>query len=41
MQRLFDILQNEIVNCNLCPRLREHCTEVAAVKRRAYREESA
>src|SRR5580692_12795063 len=30
------ILNLEIVNCNLCPRLREHSTEVARVRRRAY-----
>ncbi|MBK5293792.1 MAG: uracil-DNA glycosylase [Acidobacteriia bacterium] len=29
-------LQNEIANCVLCPRLREHCREVALQKRRAY-----
>jgi uracil-DNA glycosylase family 4 len=33
-----DILQNEIANCRLCPRLREHCATVAAIKRRAYRD---
>jgi len=33
-----DRLQQEILQCNRCPRLREHCTQVAAVKRRAYRE---
>jgi uracil-DNA glycosylase family 4 len=33
-----DRLQQEILQCNLCPRLREHCTQIAAVKRRAYRE---
>ena len=31
-----DRLQQEILQCNRCPRLREHCTQVAAVKRRAY-----
>jgi uracil-DNA glycosylase len=31
-------LQQEILQCNLCPRLREHCTSIAAVKRRAYRD---
>lgn len=31
-------LQTEIVNCGRCPRLREHCAHIAAVKRRAYRE---
>jgi uracil-DNA glycosylase len=31
-------LQQEIINCHRCPRLREHCNHVAAVKRRAYRD---
>ncbi|HTS27213.1 MAG TPA: uracil-DNA glycosylase [Bryobacteraceae bacterium] len=35
---MLEVLQNEIVNCGLCPRLREHCTNVARVKRRAYRD---
>jgi uracil-DNA glycosylase len=30
------ILQREIVACALCPRLGDHCREVARVKRRAY-----
>ena len=30
------ILNAQIVACNLCPRLREHATEVARVRRRAY-----
>jgi uracil-DNA glycosylase family 4 len=30
------ILQNDIVACTLCPRLRDHCREIAKVKRRAY-----
>ncbi len=30
------ILQRKIVGCALCPRLRDHCREVARVKRRAY-----
>jgi uracil-DNA glycosylase family 4 len=29
-------LNNQIVNCDLCPRLREHCTNIAAAKRRAF-----
>lgn len=29
-------LNDEIVGCNLCARLRGHCTEVARVRRRAY-----
>ncbi len=32
------VLQDEVVACRLCPRLIEHCSEVARVKRRAYRE---
>jgi uracil-DNA glycosylase family 4 len=35
---LLQVLQDEIVNCRLCPRLREHCATVASVKRRAYRD---
>jgi uracil-DNA glycosylase family 4 len=35
---VLDILQHEIVNCRLCPRLREHCTNIAIIKRRAYRD---
>jgi uracil-DNA glycosylase family 4 len=31
-------LQQEILQCHRCPRLREHCTQIAAVKRRAYRD---
>ncbi len=30
------VLQNEIVNCTRCPRLRQYCHEVALQKRRAY-----
>ena len=29
-------LQEEIIACRLCPRLNEHCAEMARVKRRAY-----
>ena len=29
-------IQKEIIQCNRCPRLREHCSHVAVVKRRAY-----
>ena len=29
-------LNARIVECTLCPRLREHCTNIAQVKRRAY-----
>ena len=31
-------LQREVVHCTLCPRLREYCKNVAAEKRRAYRD---
>jgi uracil-DNA glycosylase family 4 len=33
-----ETLQDEIVGCRLCPRLREHCANIAVIKRRAYRE---
>ena len=39
MNSALEILEDEIVNCRLCPRLREHCAQVAAVKRRAYRDQ--
>jgi uracil-DNA glycosylase family 4 len=32
------ILQNEVAVCRRCPRLREHCQRIAAVKRRAFRD---
>jgi len=32
------VLQNQIVNCDRCPRLRKYCLEIAALKRRAYRD---
>lgn len=31
-------LQNEVIHCDRCPRLRQHCTQVAEIKRRAYRD---
>jgi len=31
-----EVLNAEIVACGRCPRLRDHCTHIAAVKRRAY-----
>lgn len=34
------VLQHEIAGCTLCPRLVEHCRSVAALKRRAYRDET-
>jgi uracil-DNA glycosylase family 4 len=30
------VLERKIVACTLCPRLRDHCREIAQVKRRAY-----
>jgi len=32
------VLQREVVNCRRCSRLVEHCTRIATVKRRAYRD---
>lgn len=34
------LLQDEIINCPQCKRLRQHCANVGIVKRRAYREET-
>jgi uracil-DNA glycosylase family 4 len=36
---LLEVLQEEIVTCSWCTRLREHCASVAAIKRRAYRDQ--
>ena len=33
-----DRLMSQIVQCERCPRLREHCRTIAQVKRRAYRD---
>ena len=35
---MLELLREEIVNCQRCPRLREHCERIASVKRRAYRD---
>jgi uracil-DNA glycosylase family 4 len=35
---ILQTLQNEVANCRRCPRLREHCERIAAVKRRAFRD---
>src|SRR5512144_2857247 len=32
-------LNDDIVRCTRCPRLRDHCEEIAWVKRRAFREQ--
>jgi uracil-DNA glycosylase family 4 len=34
--KTLDALNARIIACNLCPRLRAHCTEIAQVRRRAY-----
>ncbi|MBI1371953.1 MAG: uracil-DNA glycosylase [Phycisphaera sp.] len=34
----WDLLQKNIVRCDRCPRLRDHCARVAAEKRAAYRD---
>lgn len=31
-------INRRIVRCDLCPRLRDHCRQIATVKRRAYRD---
>jgi len=33
-----DVLQSDIADCRLCPRLRDYTAEIARTKRRAYRE---
>ncbi|MGD0580366.1 MAG: uracil-DNA glycosylase [Bryobacteraceae bacterium] len=33
------VLEREILGCELCPRLRDWCVQVARVKRRAFRDE--
>lgn len=38
MATSLDALNRLIVECELCPRLRAHCAEVARVRRRAYSE---
>ncbi len=38
--RTLAALEKRIVACTLCPRLREHCAQVAVEKRRAYRDET-
>jgi len=37
---MLDLLQNEIVRCQRCPRLRAHCAHIAEIKRRAYRDQT-
>lgn len=35
---MLDLINQEIIACNRCPRLRDHCTKTSAEKRRAYRD---
>ena len=35
---MLEVLQQQIINCGLCPRLRDHSAQVAHLKRRAYRD---
>jgi uracil-DNA glycosylase family 4 len=35
---LLQVLHDEVIACRLCPRLNQHCVEVARIKRRAYRD---
>lgn len=35
---MLEVLQQEIMECRRCPRLREHCSNIATLKRRAYRD---
>jgi uracil-DNA glycosylase family 4 len=37
---MLDVLQNEIVHCQRCPRLLAYCARVSEVKRRAYRDQT-
>ncbi|MGB7758427.1 MAG: uracil-DNA glycosylase [Bryobacteraceae bacterium] len=36
---MLETLQDEIVRCRRCPRLRAHCAHIAEIKRRAYRDQ--
>ncbi len=38
-ERQLEIIQQHVVECERCPRLREYCTAVAREKRRAYRDQ--
>lgn len=38
--RRWDLLSRQIASCERCPRLREHCCNVAVEKRRAYAHET-
>src|SRR5690349_3472229 len=36
MRSQLQSLQQTIISCNKCPRLREHCLEISRTKRKAY-----
>lgn len=36
----WNALERRIVGCEACPRLRDHCREIARVKRRAFRDQN-
>lgn len=38
LNRAFEVLTREVIECERCPRLRKYCRQVAEVKRRAYRD---
>ena len=40
VQRAWRELEHEILLCERCPRLRAHCREIAATRRRAYRDQT-
>ena len=37
--RSFHTLENSIIKCDRCPRLRKHCLQIAREKKRAYRDQ--
>ena len=37
---MLEILNQEIISCDRCPRLRRHSAEIAQLKRRAYRDQT-
>jgi uracil-DNA glycosylase family 4 len=38
-ERRLEIIQEKVVRCRLCPRLRDYCEQVGKEKRRAYRDQ--
>src|SRR5262249_45270355 len=38
LAHLLQTIQDDIIACQRCPRLRQHCESIAAEKRRAYRD---